>query len=97
MSPAQTDAVKNEKPPKPSKQITILIDRTEYKVAAAELTGAQIRALPNPDIGPEFDLWIEVPNGEDRKIANDQVVKLKNGTHFFSSHSHINPGATRAE
>jgi Multiubiquitin len=83
------------KPDEPPKNVVIHIDRKEYKVDGDSLTGTQIRALPTPDIGPDFDLWLEVPAGEDEKIGNNQVVKLKNGMHFFSSHSHINPGAHR--
>lgn len=95
MNSPDTDKKQPEKPvepPKPPKQITIHIDRKPYQVTAHELTGAEIRVLPDPDIGPEFDLWLEVPGGEDEKIANDQVVKLKDGMHFFSAHTHINPG-----
>lgn len=91
-----TPDTKPEKPapqPKPPKTITIHIDRKPYKVAAEQLTGAEIRAIPDPDIGPEFDLWLEVPGGEDEKIGNGQVVRLKDGMHFFSAHTHINPGS----
>lgn len=83
---------------KPPKTTTIHIDRKQYKVEGDEVTGAQLRSLPDPDIGPEFDLWLEVPGGEDRKVEEvDQAIKVKNGTHFFSSHSHINPGCSDAE
>lgn len=81
---------------KPPKETIIHIDRKPYKVSGDTITGAELRALPDPDIGPEFDLWNEVPGGEDQKVENDQVVKIKNGTHFFSSHSHINPGCGHA-
>lgn len=92
MPPAETKGTKPEKPPK---TVTIHIDRKPYKVDAGSLTGVQIRALPNPVIGPDFDLWREVPGGDDEKIGNDQVVELKNGMHFFSAHTHINPGASQ--
>lgn len=81
-----------KKPPEQEKQIVIHIDRTKFKVRKGEMTGAQLRALPDPDVGPEFDLWLEVPGGEDRKIENGQEVKLKDGMHFFTAPSVINPG-----
>lgn len=89
-SSSSTEAA--EKPPKSGKQIVIHIDRKQFKVAEGEMTGARLRALPDPDVGPEFDLWLEVPGGEDRRIDNEESVKLKNGMHFFTAPSVINPG-----
>jgi Multiubiquitin len=81
-----------KKPPEPQKQIVIHIDRKQYKVREKEMTGSELRVLPDPDIGPEFDLWLEVRGGEDQRIENDQPVKLKDGMHFFTAPSVINPG-----
>ena len=83
---------KPAKPPRPEAPIVIHIDRKQFKVAEEEMTGSQLRALPDPDIGPDFDLWLEVPGGEDERIENDQTVKLRRGMRFFSAHSVINPG-----
>lgn len=77
---------------KKPKKIVIHIDRTKFEVEDREMTGAEIRALPEPDIATEFDLWLEVPNGEDDRIEADEPVRLKNGTHFFTAPSTINPG-----
>ncbi len=41
----------------------IKIDRTVYKVHEPVLTGAQLRALPKPPIGPDRDLFEVVPGG----------------------------------
>lgn len=92
MSP-DVDTEKVKKPPDHDKKIVVHIDRTPYKVSDGELTGAQLRALPDPDIGPEFDLWLEVPGGEDLRIADDEEVRLKEGMHFFTAPSVINPGS----
>lgn len=81
-----------KKPPTPEKQVVIHIDRKPFKVAVEELTGSELRALPDPDIGPEFDLWLEEPGGEDKRIENEEPVKLRNGMHFFTAPSVINPG-----
>ncbi len=70
----------------------IKIDRNEYKVTVAQLTGAQLRTLPEPDIGPDRDLFEVVPGGSDRKIANDQEVKMRDGLRLFTAPAQINPG-----
>lgn len=70
----------------------IKIDRKEYKVRESVLTGAQLRRLPEPDIGPDRDLFEVVPGGSDRKIANDQEVKMRDGLRFFTAPAQINPG-----
>lgn len=77
---------------KPNNDIVIHIDRKKHKVDEPFLTGSQLRQLPDPDIGVEFDLWREVPGGEDDRVDNDERVKLKNGMHFFTAPSNINPG-----
>lgn len=89
---SSTSAEAAKKPPKSGKQIVIHIDRKQFKVAEGALTGAQLRVLPDPDVGPEFDLWLEVPGGEDQQIGNEESVTLKNGMHFFTAPSVINPG-----
>ena len=77
---------------KPEHEITVHIDRKPFKVEAEELTGTQLRALPTPPIGADYDLYLEVPGGEDELIADGQEVKLKEGVHFFSTQRHITPG-----
>lgn len=89
---ASSSAEAAKKQPKPDKQVVIHIDRKQYKVPEGEMTGAELRALPEPDIGPEFDLWLEVPGGEDERVEDNESVKLKNGMHFFTAPSVINPG-----
>lgn len=70
----------------------IKIDRKDYKVTVPQLTGAQLRKLPEPDIGPDRDLFEVVPGGSDRKIANDQEVKMRDGLRLFTAPAQINPG-----
>lgn len=73
-------------------KMVIHIDRKEYKAPSDDMTGAQIRALVDPPIGPDRDLWLEVPGGDDEKIADDQVVELRSGMHFFTAPATITPG-----
>lgn len=74
------------------KTFEIKIDRTSYKVHEPVLTGAQLRALPEPDIGPDRDLFEVVPGGSDLKIEIDARVEMRNGLRFFTAPAQINPG-----
>ena len=79
----------NDKP----KHFDIQIDRQHFKVEAPSLTGAQIRQLPSPPIGPDRDLFEVVPGGPDRKIADTDVVQMRDGLRFFTAPAQINPGS----
>jgi hypothetical protein len=70
----------------------IQIDRNHYTVTQEKMTGAQIRHAPSPPIGPDRDLFLVVPGGSDRKIADDEVVEIRNGLRFFTAPTQINPG-----
>lgn len=72
--------------------VNIHIDNEVFHVPEHALTGAQLRALPVPAIGPERDLWLDVPGGNDRLVGDDELVELRNGQHFFTAPSTINPG-----
>ena len=74
------------------KTFEIKIDRTTYKVSDRVLTGAQLRRLPEPDIGPDRDLFEVVPGGSDLKIEADATVEMRNGLRFFTAPAQINPG-----
>lgn len=77
---------------KKPKEFHIKIDRVEYKVTQKELTGAQLRQLPKPPIGPDRDLFEVVPGKQDRKISDTDVVEIVNGKRLFTAPAHINPG-----
>lgn len=70
----------------------IQIDRAHYTVTMPRMTGLQLRHVPSTPIGPEFDLFEVVPGGSDRKIADDQVVEIRNGLRFFTAPAQISPG-----
>ncbi len=69
----------------------IHIDKQQYRVEDT-MTGAQLRLLPTPPIGSEFDLWQEMPGGQDILIKDDVSYQMKNGLHFFTAPANINPG-----
>lgn len=77
----------------PEHAISIKIDRETFKVAKEQMTGRELRMLPNPPIGPDRDLFEVVPGGSDKKIADDTIVKLKDGMRFFTAPAQINPGS----
>lgn len=74
------------------KAFEIKIDRTTYKVQESTLTGAQLRKLPEPDIGPDRDLFEVIPGGSDQKIDDATKVEIRNGLRFFTAPAQINPG-----
>lgn len=70
----------------------IRIDRDHYAVTQAALTGLELRALADPDIGPDRDLFEVVPGASDIKIENDTIVEMRSGLRFFTAPAQINPG-----
>lgn len=75
------------------KRVQIKVDRSPFTVNSGSLTGTAIRSLPSPPIGPERDLYLEVPGpGDDQLISDGESVELRNGMHFFTTPSTINPG-----
>jgi hypothetical protein len=71
----------------------IAVDREPFRVEQPTLTGAELRALPKPPIGPDRDLYEEVPGpSDDILISDDQPIQMRNGLHFFSTPHTINPG-----
>lgn len=82
----------SEMPGQPRHEFHIQIDREHFTVSQPALTGAQLRQLPNPPIGPDRDLFEVVPGRPDRKIANDELVEMHDGLRFFTAPAVINPG-----
>lgn len=70
----------------------IKIDREDFVVRQEVLTGAELRRLPNPDIGADRDLFEVVPGGSDKKIELTNRVKMRDGLRFFTAPAQINPG-----
>ena len=73
-------------------KLVIVIDGKRYRAPARVMTGAQLRQLAEPNIGPEYDLWQEVPGGEDNLVEDKERIKLRDGMGFYSSSCEINPG-----
>lgn len=73
--------------------VQILIDRKHYVAPKEEMTGVEIRQIPDPDIAADRDLWLEVPHGDDDRIEDNQTVHLHNGMKFYTAPKTIDPGA----
>jgi hypothetical protein len=74
-------------------KVTIHIDKEVFKVEQSSMTGAELRQLPTPAIGPERDLFLVVPGPtDDIRVENEQEIGLKDGMHFFTAPSTITPG-----
>lgn len=76
----------------PGEKRTIVIDGKKYRAPAPAMTGAQLRRLADPNIGPEYDLWQEIPGDEDNLVDDKDRIKLHDGMGFYSSSRDINPG-----
>ncbi len=73
----------------------IKIDRNQYRVRQPTMTGSELRKLPTPPIGPDRDLFEVIPGGSDKKIEDNDVVKMRDGLRFFTAPARINPGRYR--
>ncbi len=73
--------------------ITIHIDHKRYTAPKTPMTGSELRVLADPDIGADRDLFRVVPGpGDDELVGDSDQVALKNGMHFYSAPTTINPG-----
>lgn len=72
--------------------LTIEIDALSYQPGRSEMTGDELRLLPNPAIEGSRDLWLDVPGKDDRRIEGAESVRLKDGMVFYTAPSTINPG-----
>jgi len=56
------------------------------------MTGADLRQVPQPPIGPDRDLFEVIPGQPDRQIEDARVAQIHDGKRFFTAPSQINPG-----
>jgi hypothetical protein len=77
----------------PHQRYVIHIDRQQYRVAGETVTGEALRALP--PVPDSRDLFQKVPGGLDILIAAGDVVRLKDGLHFFTAPRNVTPGGIR--
>jgi hypothetical protein len=71
----------------------IHIDHVQYRVEAAQLSGAELRQLPSPPVTADRDLFLEEPGKEEDRIIQDgDKIQMKNGLQFYTGPGRINPG-----
>lgn len=76
-------------------RITIYVNRHPFRVADQPVTGAALKELPTPPIGPDLDLVRIMHGGEsDLFVRPDEVVELEDGTEFFAVPRTIMAGST---
>lgn len=73
-------------------EVNVVIDGLPYRVHAGVIRAAQLRAIPHPPIGHERDLWLEVPDGTDRFLSDDEQIALGDGMHLFTAPQTITAG-----
>lgn len=76
----------------PTRNVVIHIDRKQFKVTVDKMSETDLRKLPEPDISEDYDLWVEQPGQDDRKLEPGEIVALRNGMHFASVQRATNPG-----
>ena len=84
--------LEEKEPKKVEHEYRIQIDRVHYVVRKEKMTGEELRHVPPTPIGPDRDLFEVVPGGTDRKIANGDIVEIRDGKRFFTAPTQINPG-----
>jgi hypothetical protein len=74
--------------------IPIEIDDTRYHAPADHMSGAALRALPEPDVPADRDLWHEVPGPKDDELIEpDRTYAVRPGSRYYTAPRTINPGA----
>lgn len=71
----------------------IRVDRKRFHIDRSPLTGAEIRQLPQPPLGTDVDLYLEVDRDVDDRLINDaDRIRIEAGLDFYSTPSTITPG-----
>jgi hypothetical protein len=81
-------------PPKPDApgKVPIVIDGAKFHAPRGTHTGSELRALTDPPIANDRDLWLDLDGQLDDLIEDDQVVELRPQMRFFTVPRVINPG-----
>lgn len=73
--------------------VSIVIDEIECQIKAGEITGRDLRQVPEAPIAPDRDLWRESPGGgPGEQVGDGQIVVIEEGARFFTAARYITPG-----
>jgi len=86
---------KSDAEPRQQSGISVIIDGVTCFAPRRQLTGAELRQLPEPQVGPDRDLWQEADGGLDSIIHPGDRVDLHPQMRFFTVPKVINPGKPR--
>jgi hypothetical protein len=70
----------------------IFIDGMKVIAPARNMSGAELRALTEPPIGADRDMWLDTAGDLDELISDDHRVDLEPQMRFFTVPRIINPG-----
>lgn len=85
-----TNEAKQDKPV-PHEKVSIIIDKKQFFAEKNPITGAELKALAG--IQPGYDLFKKIPGqADDVKVAEQIAIEIKNGDHFYSAPTTLNPG-----
>lgn len=71
--------------------ITVFLDAHPYTVAAGAISEHQLRQLPTPPIAGDLDIWHDIPDAEDQRLARNEIIDALGGERFFSAPKHHHP------
>jgi hypothetical protein len=71
---------------------SVIIDGVTCFAPRRQLTGAELRRLPEPPVGADRDLWLDVDGDLDKMIEPGETVALRPQMRFFTVPKVINPG-----
>ena len=70
----------------------VFIDKKRYRAPKDKMTGTELRALAEPPIGADRDLWLDVVDALDDLVQDDVEVDLDRCDRFFTVPRLITPG-----
>jgi len=75
--------------------ISIYLNSRAFRVHEGSVTGDTLKQLPNPPIGPDYDLVRIVPgDAQDLFVRPDEVIDLEDQDAFFTVPQSIMAGQT---
>jgi hypothetical protein len=81
-------------PAEPTEPPHVFIDRLRHACDLGPIDGEDLRCLPTPPIGDDFDLWQEgAPHSEDRLVRDKESISVGAGERFYTTPSRISGGS----
>lgn len=65
--------------------VTIYLDARPYTVPAGAISEQQLRHLPTPPVSGDDLIWRDIPDANDRRLADGEMLEVTGGERFFSA------------